>query len=207
MSQQASLFGPRPTRRQTFDLPDAELWFEPGFLDATEASACFERLRTQLPWRQEEIQMFGKVHPVPRLSCWLGDEGRAYTYSGIRHEPVPWGPAESLRRRIEAHTACGFNSALANLYRSGADTVGWHADDEAELGRRPVIASLSLGGTRRFVLRHKETRQKVEIELSAGSLLFMAGETQMWWEHCVPRTKRPVAPRINLTLRQVHGDG
>lgn len=207
MSQQASLFGPRPTRRQTLDLPDANMWFESAFLDATEAAACFERLRTGLPWRQEEIQMFGKVHPVPRLSCWLGDDGRAYTYSGIRHEPVPWGPADPLRRRIEAATGSNFNSALANLYRSGADTVGWHADDEPELGRCPAIASLSLGGTRRFVLRHKHTRQKVELELTAGSLLFMSGLTQQCWEHSVPRTKRSVAPRINLTLRQVYGKG
>ena len=203
MSQQASLFGPPPSKRQVFDLPDADIWLEPGFLSRSVAEDWFRRLQDGLSWRQEDIEMFGRVHPVPRLSCWLGDDGQAYTYSGIRHEPEPWGPAEALRQQIEACTGDRFNSALANLYRDGADTVSWHADDEPELGRCPRIASLSLGGTRRFVLRHKQTRQKLTLELTPGSLLWMGGLTQHAWEHSVPRTKRPVGPRINLTLRRV----
>jgi alkylated DNA repair dioxygenase AlkB len=187
------------------EVADAELWIERAFLAPGEARAAMAELRTGLPWRQEEIRLYGKVHPVPRLSCWLGDEARVYRYSGIEHHPVPWGPVAPLLRRIEQATGARFNSALANLYRSGADTVGWHADDEPELGRQPRIASLSLGAPRRFVLRHRETRQKLDLELPPGSLLWMAGDTQRCWEHTVPRTRRPVGPRINLTFRWVHG--
>ncbi len=204
MPQQTPLFGPRPTAREDLDLPDGEAWLERAFLSPAEARAWLDRLQTALPWRQEQIQLYGRTHPVPRLSCWLGDAGVPYTYSGIRHDPTPWGPVQPLLDRIQAHTGARFNSALANLYRDGADTVGWHADDERELGRCPIIVSLSLGETRRFVLRHKETRDKVEVELTSGSLLWMGGTTQHAWEHTVPRTKRPKAPRVNLTFRWVH---
>jgi alkylated DNA repair dioxygenase AlkB len=204
MPQQTPLFG-APPRREAFDLPDAEIWLERAFLPPAEARAAMAELAEALPWRQEEIRLYGKVHPVPRLSCWLGEEGATYAYSGILHHPVPWGPVAPLLRRIEQATGARFNSALANLYRSGADTVGWHADDEPELGPRPRIASLSLGAPRRFVLRHRETRQKVEIELPPGSLLWMGGETQRWWEHTLPRTRRAVGARINLTFRWVGG--
>ncbi len=204
MGPQTSLFA-APVRREVIDVPDAELWLERRFLPAEEARRWMADLRAALPWRQEEIRLYGKVHPVPRLSCWLGDEGRTYRYSGIDHHPVAWGPVAPLLARIEAATGARYNSALANLYRSGADTVGWHADDEPELGRRPRIASLSLGATRRFVLRHRETRETLNLELPAGSLLWMAGDTQRCWEHTVPRTKKPVGERLNLTFRWVDG--
>ena len=202
MTTQTSLFG-APAGREVLSLPDAKVWLERGFLSPDEAAGWIARLRRALPWRQEEIQLYGKVHPVPRLSCWLGDAGRTYRYSGIEHHPVPWGPVEPLLRQVERATGDRYNSALANCYRSGADTVGWHADDEPELGRRPRIASISFGATRRFVLRHRETRQKHELELTSGSLLWMGGATQACWEHRVPRTKRAVGERINLTFRWV----
>lgn len=200
---QPSLFDAVP-RRRVLDVPDAQIWLESGFLSVAEAADWLARLRAELPWRQEQIRLYGKVHDVPRLSCWLG-EGHAYTYSGITHYPVAWGFVDPLRRRIEAATGDRYDSALANCYRDGADTVGWHADDEPDLGPEPHIASLSLGGTRRFVLRHKRTREKVELELTAGSLLWMGGCTQACWEHTVPRTRRPVAERVNLTLRRMGG--
>lgn len=204
MGMQTSLFG-APPRREVVDAPDAEVWLERDFLAPDEARGWMDRLRTALPWRQEEIRLYGKVHPVPRLSCWLGDEGRTYRYSGIDHHPVPWGPVAPLLRRIEQATGARFNSALANCYRSGADTVGWHADNEPELGRQPRIASISLGATRRFVLRHRETREKRVLDLPPGSLLWMAGDTQRCWEHTLPRTRRPVGERVNLTFRWVNG--
>jgi len=202
MSPQALLF-PRPGGREVLEAPDAELWIDRDFLAPADAARWMVRLRDGLPWRQEEIRMYGKVHPVPRLSCWLGEDGHTYRYSGIEHHPEPWGVAAPLLEKLQASTGGRFNSALANLYRSGADSVGWHADDERELGPRPVIASLSLGGTRRFIMRHRASRQKLEISLTAGSLLWMGGETQRHWEHTIPRTKRPVEPRINLTFRWV----
>ena len=202
MTHQASLFG-TPEGREPIDAPDAELWLDRSFIPASEAPVWMDRLRTELPWRQEQIKMYGKVHPVPRLSCWLGQDGLTYRYSGILHHPEPWGPVAPVLERVEAATGVRFNSALANCYRSGADSVGWHADDERELGPRPYIASVSLGGTRRFLMRHRRTRQKIEIELTSGSLLWMGGETQLHWEHSIPRTKRPVQPRVNLTFRWV----
>ena len=164
------------------------------------------QLSAELPWTQGRVQLFGRAIPEPRLSCWLGDPGCTYTYSGQRREPIPWTPGLAvLKERVEAATGLRFNSALANLYRSGADGVGWHADDEPELGDEPAIASLSLGATRRFSLRRRDDpRLRRELSLDGGSLLVMAGGTQALWQHRVPKTRRPVGPRINLSFRQLH---
>lgn len=152
--------------------------------------------------------MFGRTVPAPRLEAWYGDPGAAYTYSGLAHEPLPWtAELQDLRERVESATATTFNSVLANLYRSGADSNGWHADDEPELGEQPVIASLSLGATRRFLLRHRASGERVELMLEAGSLLVMRGATQQCWQHCVPKQRTVQAPRINLTFRRVAAHG
>ena len=148
--------------------------------------------------------IFGKVTPLPRLTAWYGDEGAGYEYSGIRNEPLEW-TAELARLRDEAGEAAGvsFNSVLLNLYRDGSDSVSWHSDDEPELGQDPTIASVSLGATRRFKLRHKATRETVVRDLEDGSLLLMSGNSQRLWEHCITKTRRPVGKRINLTFRVV----
>lgn len=147
--------------------------------------------------------------PAPRLEAWYGDAGASYSYSGLAHEPLPWTPElQRLRERVEVAAGTTFNSVLANLYRDGNDSNGWHADDESELGEQPVIASLSLGAARRFLLRHRASVERVEVVLEAGSLLLMRGKTQQCWKHSVPKQRTVHAPRINLTFRRVvaHGD-
>ncbi len=188
-----------------FGIADGELWFAAGWLARAEADALFERLMDEVPWETHRIRMFGKAVDSPRRSCWIGDPGAAYTYSRTRFEPRPWPPAlQALRARVDAAAGVAMNSVLANLYRDGADHMGWHADDEPELGPRPVIASLSLGATRRFALRHRrDGARRAALDLSHGSLLVMAGDLQANWQHALVKTTRPVGPRINLTFRRV----
>lgn len=190
------------------NLPDADvrLW-RPAFQPA-EADDLLALLRTRIDWQQEEIVIFGERRRVPRLVAWHGDPGTAYTYSGTVHEPLPWTPElQQIRHRVEELTAHRYNSVLLNLYRDGRDGMGWHADDEPELGREPVIASVSLGTTRRFKLRQRRSRIAAStLDLAHGDLLLMAGQTQHAYVHAVPKTARPVGVRINLTFRWVHPD-
>lgn len=175
------------------------------WLDPDAASVLFDALHATLPWRVHQVRMFGRAVDAPRLSCWIGDPGAAYRYSGVRHEPHPWPDAlRPLRERLSGETGAAFNSVLANLYRDGRDCMGWHSDDEPELGEQPLIASLSLGATRRFLLAHRRDRsRRLAVELAHGSLLLMRGDTQARWRHALPRTARPVASRINLTFRRI----
>lgn len=148
--------------------------------------------------------MFGKLLPMPRLTAWYGDKG--YTYSGLHNKPQPWLPVLlELKERVEQASGNKYNSVLLNLYRTGQDSMGWHSDDEAELGNEPAIASLSFGGERKFSFRHR-TRKDLKsqsIDLAHGSLLLMQGATQHHWLHQVPKTARAMTPRINLTFRKV----
>jgi len=186
-------------------IPDGNLRFEPAWLAPAEADALFATLRATVPWETHRIRMFGREVDSPRLSCWIGDPGASYVYSRTRFEPRPWPAAmQALRPRIDAEAGETMNSVLANLYRDGRDAMGWHSDDEPELGPQPVIASLSLGGTRRFVLRHRRDQDaRLALELPHGSLLLMSGDTQAKWRHALPRTARPVTARINLTFRRI----
>ena len=163
-----------------------------------------EKLLSCVEWAEGEIVFSGKVSNIPRLTAWYGDEGATYVYSGIRNEPLPWTQEiAQLRDLVSKEAWVRFNSVLLNRYRDGADSVAWHSDDEPELGPTPTIASLSLGATRRFRLRHKETRETLGIELEAGSLLLMSGESQRHWDHCLTKTKCKIDERINLTFRVV----
>jgi len=191
---------------QPIPAPDADLLFDPAFLEDPEV---FEALRVEVPWSQGAIRMFGREIPEPRLSCWMGDAGASYRYSGRELTPLPWTPGvAAVRAAVEEATGAAFNSVLVNLYRDGADAMGWHADDERELGAAPAIASLSLGAPRRFLLKHKRDKtRRIELSLGGGSLLLMRGPTQACWLHSVPRTKRAVGPRINLTFRRVISPG
>ena len=169
-----------------------------------EARSLFERLQEEIPWEQRQVRMFGKWIDQPRLVAWFGDSDAPYTYSGLTLKPHPWTPTvEECRRRCEALAGVSFNSGLANLYRTGQDTVGWHSDDEPELGDEPVIASVSFGATRRFDLRHKSGEPTIKADLVPGSVLIMSGRCQSHWKHQVARTKRVDGPRINLTFRRL----
>ena len=162
-------------------------------------------LRSRIDWQQEDIVIFGERRRVPRLVAWHGDPGTAYTYSGTAHEPLPWTPElQRVRHRAEELTGHRYNSVLLNLYRDGRDGMGWHSDDEPELGREPAIASVSFGATRRFKLRHRRSRSAANtLDLAHGDLLLMEPPLQRHWQHSVPKTTRPVAPRINLTWRMI----
>ncbi len=186
-------------------LPGAELWFAPDWLQAEQADALFAELRDSIEWETHRIRLFGREVDSPRLSSWIGDEDASYTYSGTRFQPHPWPHAlVDIRRRLARELDCEFNSVLANRYRNGRDYMGWHSDNESALGPQPIIASLSLGTTRRFVLKgRQQSSQKLELPLAHGSLLVMRGNTQANYKHSLPRTARPVGERINLTFRQI----
>lgn len=189
--------------RLDLHLEDGVAVYWPEAFGRAAADTLFDQLRADIQWRQEEIIIFGQPKRVPRLVAWHGDPGAAYTYSGVRHEPEPWtAPLAELRARVEALSGQRFNAVLLNLYRSGADGMGWHADDEPELGVNPVIASVSLGAARRFRLRHRRHKALTrELDLAHGSLLLMSGTTQHHWVHALPKTARAVGERINLTFR------
>jgi alkylated DNA repair dioxygenase AlkB len=173
-------------------------------LGDTDPNLVMQKLLTTVPWSSQTITMFGKQYEEPRRTAWFGDVGASYTYSGITMTPLAWTPLlESLRKICEERSGSSFNSVLLNLYRNGNDKMGWHADDEPELGTEPVIASLSLGATRRFRFRHRTTKEIVKCELPTGSLVVMSGLSQKCWVHEVPQQKRITAPRINLTFRQI----
>jgi alkylated DNA repair dioxygenase AlkB len=174
-------------------------------VDPVAADAAFVALRERVAWRQDHLRMFGRLIAVPRLESWVADEGLDYTYSGIHHDPDPWSEELiALRDLVSEHAGASFNSVLCNLYRDGNDGVDWHADDETEFGLMPVIGSLSLGATRRFDLRRADDHtQKIELDLHHGDLVIMRGTTQALWKHRVPKTKKPVGERINLTFRTV----
>lgn len=181
---------------------DGEVRLDEEAVPPERADRLFAELMETTPWRQEEGRVMGRRLPIPRLTAWHGEKG--YVYSGIRMTPAPWTPPLlELRAIAQALAGRDFNSVLLNLYRSGRDSVSWHADNEPGLGRNPVIASVSLGAARRFQLRHRRTRERVTLDLPHGSCLVMAGATQHHWLHQIPKTARPVGPRINLTFRHM----
>ena len=188
------------------DLPNADWHYTPGFLSSVDADGLLEALLALPDWAPDRIRMFGREYSTPRSIAWYGDPGATYRYSGVMHQPLAW-PAciADLRERLRRETALEFNGALANYYRDGRDSMGWHSDDERGLGTRPVIASVSVGATRRFLLRHRTRRDvaTVEIELGHGSLFVMRGATQKLWKHSLPKSSRCVGARVNLTFRQV----
>ena len=171
----------------------------PGWVD--DHQSLLEQLRDEISWEQHGITVFGRTVPTPRLTAWMGDS--AYSYSGVVNEPAPWPAALArLRDRLSEELGVGFNSCLANLYRDGSDSMGFHSDDEPELGPEPTIASISLGARRRFVLRHRVSRKRWSWDLGAGDLLVMRDESQRDYAHAVPKTTRPIGPRMNLTFRE-----
>jgi alkylated DNA repair dioxygenase AlkB len=190
-------------------LPDGDVTFYPAFFPAAEADRLLRDLLATTAWRQERITLYGRSVDLPRLTAWYGDAGTGYTYSGIANHPLPWTPVLlDVKAAVEPASGAAFNSVLLNRYRTGADSVAWHSDDEPEFGRNPVIASVSFGGTRTFQFRHKQRKGlRASVELTHGSLLVMRGATQHHWRHQVPKTARAVAERVNLTFRVVRTRG
>jgi alkylated DNA repair dioxygenase AlkB len=172
--------------------------YYPGWVD--DADQLFALLRDAIPWEQHTIRLYARTVLTPRLTSWMGDG--TYRYSGIVNEPAPWPDAlAELRERLCNDLGVDFNSCLANLYRDGTDSMGYHSDNEPELGPRPTIASISLGDRRRFVLRYRSTAERWSWDLGHGDLLVMRDESQSDYAHAVPKTSRPVGPRLNLTFR------
>ncbi|CAB4331167.1 MAG: alpha-ketoglutarate-dependent dioxygenase AlkB [Actinobacteria bacterium] len=199
MTGQPALFDEHPKG------PGLDVTLIRNAVDSDAADAALVALRERVAWRQDYLRMFGELIAVPRLESWVADEGLDYTYSGIHHDPGPWTEELiALRDLVSEHAGATFNSVLCNLYRDGNDGVDWHADDESEFGPMPVIGSLSLGASRRFDLRRVEAHaEKIELDLHHGDLVIMRGTTQALWQHRVPKTKKPVGERINLTFRTV----
>lgn len=177
----------------------------PSFLAAQDAKSLLDTLWTELLWRQQKIRLFGKEVMQPRLICWQSDPGVNYSYSGLDLFHSPWHPKlNALRSKMHSELGLVFNSVLVNAYRNGQDSMGWHSDDEPELGNAPTIASISLGAERMFRVRGKRARRSVGLTLENGSLLLMSGEFQARNQHSVPKSKKVRDLRINLTFRQIH---
>ena len=169
----------------------------------------YERLLNELPWQADIVTLFGQTHVTTRQIVWMGDTDADYQYSGHVRQTVPWsGTVFHVKQYVEQALAkigviAHFNTCLLNYYPTGSDGMGYHADDEKELGAQPIIASLSLGATRKFVFKHKKTQDKVELYLESGQLVVMHGDTQTFWKHTITKTKKVSEGRISLTFRQM----
>ena len=188
-----------------FNLPDSEIIYFPSLFDKKEADSIFAQLINDIPWQQDNIRVFGKVHPQPRLTALFGNEGRSYSYSNITMQPHAWNPLlQKIKSQVERVSETKFTTVLLNQYRDGKDSNGWHADNEKELGINPIIASVSFGAARVFQLKHNTIANlKQNILLEHGSLLLMKGTTQHFWKHQIPKTSKIIESRINLTFRVI----
>jgi len=183
---------------------NGEYLFYPDFLSKSESDNYFHLLKNEILWKQESMNMYGKQVMFPRLTAWYGDNDKPYTFSGITLRPHSWTKELfEIKNKIEPFANTQFNSVLLNQYRNGNDSISWHTDAEKELGLNPIIGSVNFGATRKFQLRHIKTKEKIEIELTHGSLLIMQGELQHFWQHQVPKTTQEVSERINLTFRVI----
>jgi alkylated DNA repair dioxygenase AlkB len=183
---------------------DGESFYFGRILSEQEEKKFFENLLKEVEWKQDEVIIFGKKIVTKRMTGWYGEKEFEYTYSKITRKAKIWTPGLiELKNLVEEKTGLEFNSCLLNLYHTGEEGMSWHSDAEAELGKQPAIASVSLGAQRRFVLKHKSSAEKVELQLEPGSLLLMAGETQKYWLHSLPKSKKIKEPRINLTFRNI----
>jgi alkylated DNA repair dioxygenase AlkB len=188
-------------------LPGAEVYYQSSIDLGFPADIILNRLIDEVPWRQEDVNVWGKTFKQPRLVAWYGDEGMAYRYSGISLNPLPWTDLLlDLKLRVEQASESKFNSVLLNYYRDNNDSMGMHSDDEKELGPNPTIASVSLGAERPFVFKSKRDpkARAIKIVLASGSLLLMKGETQHNYKHGIAKERQALGPRVNLTFRTIH---
>jgi alkylated DNA repair dioxygenase AlkB len=173
-------------------------------LAPAEAARYLDRLLTHIDWRNDEAVIFGRHIITKRKVAWYGDSDYTYAYSNIIRQALPWtGDLLGLKAMTERLTGATYNSCLLNLYHDGEEGMAWHSDDEKELAPDGAIASLSFGAERRFLLRHKASKEQVEVSLASGSLLVMRGTTQTHWLHSLPKMKKVRAPRVNLTFRLI----
>jgi alkylated DNA repair dioxygenase AlkB len=187
-------------------MPDADVSYLRDLVPELRRDAMLRRLISDVPWRQENIVVWGKTYPQPRLTAWYGDPGCSYTYSGITLTPIAWSDLLlEIKHLVDDAAAVSFNSVLLNYYRDNHDSMGLHSDDEPELGATPVIASVSLGEERTLVMRHRLDKQMepVRMPLASGSFLLMKGDTQRYWKHGIEKETRRCGPRVNLTFRQI----
>jgi len=187
-------------------MQDAEVYYLCHLPLVQPHHVVMNQLIAEVPWRTEHIVVWGRTYPQPRLIAWYGDAGMNYTYSGIQLTPLPWTETLlDIKSRVEAVTRTDFNSVLLNYYRDHRDSMGLHSDDEPELGEQPILASLSLGEERIFILKHKRDKalKPVCLKLASGSLLLMKGDTQRYWKHGIDKEARPCGPRVNLTFRRI----
>lgn len=183
---------------------NGEYRYWPQLFSGVKANKFLSLLTENIAWKQESMQMYGKELNFPRLTAWYGDQDKPYSFSGITLSPHPWtDELRAIKEIIEPLSGVEFNSVLLNLYRDGNDSISWHTDAEKELGENPVIASVNFGAERTFQLRHKNSKERINIELEHGSLLIMEGALQHFWQHQVPKTKKPKGLRINLTFRTI----
>lgn len=183
---------------------NGEVYYFGKIFSEAEAESHFKQLLEKSDWQHDEVMIFGKRIVTQRKTAWYGEEEYEYTYSKMTKKARLWIPELlPVKRKVEEVTGRQFNSCLLNLYQSGEEGMGWHSDAEAELGKHPAIASVSFGAERKFVLKHKTSGEKIELQLEPGSLLLMAGETQHHWVHSLPKTKKVKEPRINLTFRDI----
>lgn len=196
------IFTGRAPNKKVFDLPDTDLMLFEGFFTKEESDHYYNTFLHETKWREADLRIYDKTHVIPRMVAWYEDK----TNPGANPEGPDWTPELlAIRKKVEGETGFKFNSVLLNLYRNGKDGVGWHSDRTEHFGKNQIIASVSFGETRPFRLRHKTRKNlgKVEIPLTHGTLLLMAGTTQSCWEHHIPKTSKDILPRINLTFRQV----
>ena len=194
-----------PKRMVPLKLDDSDITYYPDFIDLQKAHAYFTHFRDTIPWQQDDIKVFGKVYSQPRLTALYSIGNKTYSYSNIIMRPNPFTTELlEIKTIIESIAHVEFNACLLNLYRDGRDSNGWHSDDERELGKNPIIGSISLGQERPFHLRHKKNKAlRHKILLEHGSLILMKGQTQHHWQHQVPKTAKPIGERINLTFRML----
>lgn len=187
-------------------IADGQLSLDESFLSIKQADALLQQFLAELPWRHDQLTVFGKSHLMPRLHCYQSEQNLTYQYSNLTLQPQPYhAKVLQLKRYLEALTGHNYNAVLINLYRDGLDKMGWHSDDEPELGVNPNIASISLGAQRCLKLRHRDKgAADIALDLAHGSLLLMSGELQQHWQHCLPIRKKITQPRINLTFRYLY---
>ena len=191
-----------PQEKIVFNLPDAEIEYHPSLFNSEKSNELFELLKNEIPWQHDEITVYGKKHLQPRLTSLFGNDGKPYGYSNIIMQPNRWNPLLMfIKNEVEVICNENFTTVLLNYYRDGKDSNGWHADNEKELGRNPIIASVSFGAERVFQLKHNVTNQRQNINLENGSLLVMKGTTQHFWKHQIPKSSKEIGARINLTFR------
>jgi len=185
-------------------LTDAKIHYYPNFISYDESLVLLKSIFVELAWQQDSLIMYGKKIAIPRLQAWHGEHQLNYTYSNLTLSAEPWTPVLiALKQKVEQFSSFEFNTVLANCYRNQHDSVGWHSDDEPELGINPIIASMSFGAKRMFQLKHKVTGEKFKLPLQSGSLLMMSGTTQEFWQHALPKSRQQQAMRINLTFRKI----